>query len=223
MSKFENLIGKADAFLTTVDVAASVAQYASVTEYRISMAPLWAALTVASEKDVRMSLAEIGAAFDEPKPTIDRYVRLGLVLVALDTVSEKQRATIYGLVNAADASRGRISSDAIKAVANEATSATDAIKRLEAAKVKAEQEKAEKDTEKAEKAEQEKAEQEKAESLATDEEIVAGLAGLVSGIGTRLLTMGPDNVDAIGHLADTLAAMVADRQAEFAALMAHVS
>lgn len=223
MSKYENLTAKADAVLSATDLAATVADYASITDKRIALAPVWAALTVTTDESTRRSLADIGKAYDEPKPTIDRYVRLGLVLVALDKVSASQRETIAGLVGAAAADRGRISTDGIKAVANEATSATDAIERLKAAAVTAKADKEKADAEKAAAKAADEAAEKDAESVATDEEIVAGFAGIVSGIQGRLSTMGPDNVDALAALVDALAASVAGRIAEFDALMAVAS
>lgn len=227
MSKFENLTAKADAILVGTDLAATVATYASVTDQRIALAPVWAALTITTDESTRRSLADIGKAYDEPKPTIDRYVRLGLVLVALDKVSASQRETIASLVGAASADRGRIPTDGIKAVANEATSATDAIERLKAAAVTAKADKDKADADKAAaKAEADKAEADAkadAEASATDAEIVAGFAGIVSALTVRLVTMGPDEVDALAALVDSLAASVAARVGAFDSLMAVAS
>lgn len=219
MSKYETLTARADSLLAATDIEATERTYASLTEQRVSLAPVWAALTVTTADNVKRSLSDIGAMYDEPKPTVDRYVRLGLILLALDKVSDKQREEIASLVGAATADRGRISTDTLKAIANETTSASDAIARLKDAAVTAKAEKEKADAEK--KAEKEKAEQEKAdaESMATDAEIVAGFAGIVSALTVRLVTMGPDETDALAALVDSLAASVAARVAEFDALV----
>lgn len=219
MSKFENLTAKADARLVATDVAATVATYASVTEMRVTLAPVWAALTLTTDKDSRKSLANLGEDYNEAKPTIDRYVRLGLVLLALDKVSDKQREEIHALVNASAADRGRIASDTIKAVANEATSASDAIARLKAAADEAKAAKDEADAAKAKAKADEEADAAAIEAETPDEAVIAGFAGTVAALVDRMNTMGPDNVDALAALVDVLAASVAARIAEFDALV----
>lgn len=123
-------------------VAAYVKAITSATEKtetaRLTAAPVWAALALTRGDDAPgLSLTAIGEMFGEPKSTVDRYSRVGYVLLAVPDLTPEHRAKVAEIVGIATADRGRVSTSIVRECADAATDGDSAVRLLTAASRKA--------------------------------------------------------------------------------------
>lgn len=105
---------------------------------RVAAAPVWAALALTRGEDSpALSLSAIAEMFGESKSTIDRYSRVGYVLLAVPDLTSEQRAKVAEIVGIATADRGRVSTSVVRECADAATDGESAVRLLAAASRKA--------------------------------------------------------------------------------------
>lgn len=105
---------------------------------RVAAAPVWAALALTRGEDApALSLSAIAEMFGESKSTVDRYSRVGYVLLAVPDLTPEHRAKVAEIVGIATADRGRVSTSVVRECADAATDGDSAVRLLAAASRKA--------------------------------------------------------------------------------------
>ena len=105
---------------------------------RVAAAPMWAALALTRGEDApALSLSAIAEMFGESKSTVDRYSRVGYVLLAVPDLTPEHRAKVAEIVGIATADRGRVSTSMVRECADAATDGESAVRLLAAASRKA--------------------------------------------------------------------------------------